>query len=237
MPSFSSTRSFMRWTCLHTSLKSAIWPVGRRARPWKRGCGISEEAIRSASPCFAFPSLRSASLCFASLGSVWAGGRSYLVVGLDVQLDLFAGQGADSVGRERLVSRLFAWMRWRSCWRCCLLDLHVCEFCVGGLVVREEYLWIRRGGSEVLKVSRCLKGRAVTWVSFKSARAVFTVNVAGFGCFESLTKNITRTSFFKEHMYTVPRSLQFCMSTCASSRRSRPREVCVEACHHDRVYI
>ena len=41
-------------------------------------------------------------------------------------------------------------------------------------MVREEYLWIRRGGSEVLMVSRCLKGRAVTWVSFKSARAVFT---------------------------------------------------------------
>ena len=40
---------------------------------------------------------------------MWAGGRSYLVVGLDVQLDLLAGQGADSVG---LISRLFAWMRW-----------------------------------------------------------------------------------------------------------------------------
>ena len=108
-------------------------------------------------------------------------------------------------------------------------------------MVREEYPWICRGALEelvvCLKMARCLKGRAVTWVSFKSARAVFTVNVAGFGCFESLTKNITRTSFFKEHMYTVPRSLQFCMSTCASSRRSRPREVCVEACHHDRVYI
>ena len=82
--------------------------------------------------CFSLAAVGFALLRFARLGMVR---RSYLVVGLDVQLDLFAGQGADSVGRERLVSRLFAWMRWRSCWRCCLLDLHVCEFCVRSLVI------------------------------------------------------------------------------------------------------
>ena len=139
--------------------------------------------------CFSLAAVGFALLRFARLGMVR---RSYLVVGLDVQLDLFAGQGADSVG---WLAGCLRGCDGRSCWRCCLLDLHVCEFCVGGLVVREEYLWICRGGSEVLKVSRCLKGRAVTWVSFESARAVFTFMWRGFGCFESLTKNITRTSF------------------------------------------
>ena len=56
--------------------------------------------------CFSLAAVGFALLRFARLGMVR---RSYLVVGLDVQLDLFAGQGADSVG---LVSCLFAWMRW-----------------------------------------------------------------------------------------------------------------------------
>jgi hypothetical protein len=52
-------------------------------------------------------------------------GRSYLVVGLDVQLDLFAGQGADSVG----LCQLFCLHGCGGvlCWWYCVLDLHVGE--------------------------------------------------------------------------------------------------------------
>jgi hypothetical protein len=47
---------------------------------------------------------------------------SYLVVGLDVQLDLFAGQGADSVGLcQRMVDA------GRVVGGVCVLDLHVGE--------------------------------------------------------------------------------------------------------------
>lgn len=60
MPSFSSTRSFMRWTC---RVHSAI------SHP--------ETCVVRFISCFRFV-------------------RAYLVVGLDVQLDLFAGEGADS---------------------------------------------------------------------------------------------------------------------------------------------
>lgn len=66
MPSFSSTRSFMRWTCgVHS--QSVFWTT----------------------------------LC--ALASLAA---AYLVVGFDVQLDFFAGEGADSGWGGGLVSFL-----------------------------------------------------------------------------------------------------------------------------------
>jgi hypothetical protein len=63
MPSFSSTRSFMRWTCRIDSHQ----PSGQCVKAFH---------------------------VHALLHRLLA----YLVVGLDVQLDLFAGEGADSVG-------------------------------------------------------------------------------------------------------------------------------------------
>ena len=73
MPSFSSTRSFMRWTC---RVHSAI------SHP--------ETCVVRFISCFRFV-------------------RAYLVVGLDVQLDLFAGEGADSGWGED----------WSAFLRCC----------------------------------------------------------------------------------------------------------------------
>lgn len=60
MPSFSSTRSFMRWTCRVAFRNQPSWNMYRALY-------------------FLLPLV-----------------RAYLVVGLDVQLDLFAGEGADS---------------------------------------------------------------------------------------------------------------------------------------------
>lgn len=58
--------------------------------------------------------------------------RAYLVVGLDVQLDLFAGEGADSVGGE--VSLLMRWIVCREredVYLICMVGGAVCCVCVG----------------------------------------------------------------------------------------------------------
>lgn len=92
---------------------------------------------------------------------------SYLVVGLDVQLDLFAGQGADSVwvvsagarrGRGLLVA--FAYL-------ICMLASRCVR--VGG-VLGKSVVGMESWGVLVLclkTAARCLKveGQAVTWVS------------------------------------------------------------------------
>jgi hypothetical protein len=75
----------------------------------------------------------------ASLRSVCKLVVSYLVVGLDVQLDLFAGQGADSVwvvsaDARREEGGLFGGV--------CVLDLHAGEsVCEGRWCAREKCGW------------------------------------------------------------------------------------------------
>jgi hypothetical protein len=68
---------------------------------------------------------------------------SYLVVGLDVQLDLFAGQGADSVGV--VVSGCSSWRGFVG--GVCVLDLHVGEsVCEDRWCAREKCGWYGESG-------------------------------------------------------------------------------------------
>jgi hypothetical protein len=63
-------------------------------------------------------------------------------------------------------------------------------------VVREEYLWICRGGSEVLKVSRCLKGTGsdVGLIQIRPRR--LHIHVAGFWMFGESDKEYHRDVLF-----------------------------------------